>query len=571
MADQFYSYNYEDDQVQYGEGEYNFEAMPQGPPPSRDTTEALENAAREYFQTGCIVDPECAAFFRKFFGAFVFGSSESPPLFGSSEVTASTNDVHGKLTVEMEAIMYSMRIPKKSVLPVEEPLGITLTNFLEEIGQNIPEFVRDQTSARAELRVSMQRDAELQFRREAHRPPAPPAAGGAPPAAGGAPPAAGGAPPAAGGAPSDAAAYMIKLQACWNACSPHAPWAPLKFEVESGIRNQYKRPVDLTSRQDVYSAFITAYRSSRLIGLLREQHPQQDLVTLVFETEADVWAACGGHASRLPPNTWITLGNALGTAELLALDGDGAYQDHFANFVKEADPKVPEVLEDAYLGSATSMESQLYAILKDKLLIKQTEKSFHIWTYLPNSRKMVPLSMTSVLRLGGHDELNLQEHADKLVMTAMKDGYIDCSGGSVLQQLILQNRIPEGHNTACKWLKITNVDINPPDEAESSIMYRLVNQFRRGKDKVLQNLTSGFGKRLGGERALLVVDAEYRRHFIALCRANYQLKQMTLGPGVMSDRRRRLSSQQQIRRESLHFFQVRNGTGTRISSQFLTR
>jgi hypothetical protein len=433
------------------------------------------------------------------------------------------------------------------------------------------------------------------------------------------------------------------------------------------------------------------------MGLLREQHPQQDLVTLVFETEADVWAACGGHASRLPPNTWITLGDALGTAELLALDGDGAYQDHFANFVED-DQSVHESLKDAYLGSATSMESQLYAILKDGTEVRRTVNNFHVWAYKLNARKMIPLSMTSVLRLGGHDENCLQEHADKLVMTAMKDGYIDCSSGSVLQQLILQNRIPDANNTATKCLNVTN-DINPPvirnplqdqapggreeagdsddpsvrdnqaaaaaaaaaaaparglfgdwrgrggaqpqaaaaaaaaaparglfgdwggrggaqpqaaaaagapaaaagapaaaasvpaaaasaaavarpeaaaaphaeDEVDSIMISKLVNQFRRGKDKVLQNLTLGFGKRLGGERALLVVDAEYRRHFIALCRANYQLKQMTLGPGVMSDRRRRLSSQQQIRRESLHFFQVKNGTGTRISSQFLTR
>jgi len=66
----------------------------------------------------------------------------------------------------------------------------------------------------------------------------------------------------------------------------------------------------------------------------------------------------------------------------------------------------------------------------------------------------------------------------------------------------------------------------------------------------------------------LIMNIEYRRHFITLCRANHLLAKMSSQNNVVTDRRRRALDQERLKRESLYFFQQKNGTATRIISQF---
>ena len=93
--------------------------------------------------------------------------------------------------------------------------------------------------------------------------------------------------------------------------------------------------------------------------------------------------------------------------------------------------------------------------------------------------------------------------------------------------------------------------------------------FREGKKKIITALADDLGCRVGGSDAKLVVDPEYRKHFVKLCRANYLLKKFDSDVRVVTDRRKRILDQERIKRECLYFFQKENGNATTIRGEYL--
>ena len=95
----------------------------------------------------------------------------------------------------------------------------------------------------------------------------------------------------------------------------HAPWNTLSFKTKSkpSINANsigYDRILDLSVSDDVFLQYLTAYRASQTSFLLKKDAPPE-VVSLILETEAGIWTACGGTATNLANSTWLTRSNAI--------------------------------------------------------------------------------------------------------------------------------------------------------------------------------------------------------------------------------------------------------------------
>ena len=105
-----------------------------------------------------------------------------------------------------------------------------------------------------------------------------------------------------------------------------------------------------------------------------------------------------------------------------------------------------------------------------------------------------------------------------------------------------------------------------------SALERAASAFRRGKEKILRELTSRLMATAthGGHEATLITDPDQRRRFMLLCRANHELNIISRQQ-FASDRRARVSERARIKRECLYYFQKLNGTEKKIRSEFVVR
>ena len=163
------------------------------------------------------------------------------------------------------------------------------------------------------------------------------------------------------------------------------------------------------------------------------------------------------------------------------------------------------------------------------------------------------MDVTDVLRLGGYDPNNgptVQRAADILTVACILVGTVK-TASKALDEMLYNNSINPG--TVC-----LEIEDYPFKDLAS-----ITDTFRKGKDIVLGELLISEGDLPGGPRATLATDAECRQQFIALCRANNEMREITQ-QRVASDRRNRMTEQNRVKRECLYFFQKKNGTATTI-------
>jgi hypothetical protein len=535
----------------------------------------INDAADEYLNTGHVTNPQCAAFLRTMFPRITFPLVPSP-MFGAQPTSEPSHGTMGVLPATiMPALNRSIRIATKSVYPGPDALGSTLRDFLDEIARTIPEFGFKYDDREEE------RKAALKKRQKSNLPINTPVDG------------------ANRGENSDgdsdnqddpnaatsgrAGRSLNDISEWYNVfvrVSLYAPWAStLNPKIK---KNGKQIQQDLTIRKSVFDAYVHAYRSSRTVMLMKDLYDHPDLVTLVLESEADVWAACGGSATRLPRNTWITNRiRALKEVDPLGNVYDSSAEDAVHKFLQTEQPAY-STLENAYVGDQSTIESEIYKFLQAAAApgseSAASETSTFVNAYLKwlhDEKITVPLTMIDVLRKGHlqtHDpgidavfEDKLRKDADRLVFLATLNGYVGGNGTNIMNQLLFQNAYPDANMTyEIDSAATVPLNINTKTDA------LLVNQFRRGKEVVVKEATLALTQHEGGERALLVTHPEYRRHFITLCRANYQLRKLSGNVSVVTDRRRRVADQEYAKRESLYFFQSRNGNATQISSHFIT-
>jgi hypothetical protein len=537
----------------------------------------INDAADEYLNTGHVTNPQCAAFLRTMFPRITFPLVSSP-MFGAQPTSEPSHDTMGVLPATiMPALNRSIRIATKSVYPGPDALGSTLRDFLDEIARTIPEF-RFKYDDREE-----ERKAALKKRQKSKLPINTPVGG------------------ANRGDNSDgesdnqddpnaatsgrAGRSLNDISEWYNVfvrVSLYAPWSPAST-LNPNIKKTGKQvQQDLTIRKSVFDAYVHAYRSSRTVMLMTDLYDHPDLVTLVLESEADVWAACGGSATRLPRNTWITNRiRALKEVDPLGNVYNSSAEDAVHNFL-QTEHSACVNLKNAYVGDQSTIESEIYKFLQaapGSVSLASEKSTIFVNAYLKwlhDEKITVPLTMIDVLRKGhlqthdpgadGEFEDKLREDADRLVFVATLNGYVGGDGTNIMNQLLFQNAYPDANMT----YEIDPAVISVPPNIDTKTDALLVNQFRRGKEVVVKEATLALTQHEGGERALLVTHPEYRRHFITLCRANYQLRKLSGNVSVVTDRRRRVADQEYAKRESLYFFQSRNGNATQISSHFIT-
>ena len=81
----------------------------------------------------------------------------------------------------------------------------------------------------------------------------------------------------------------------------HAPWTNLAWVVTEIPQTT---ALDVSVNDRVFEAFARVSKESR--GRALEKSERKHIVTLILESEMDVWGACGGSTNRLPKKTWIT-------------------------------------------------------------------------------------------------------------------------------------------------------------------------------------------------------------------------------------------------------------------------
>lgn len=544
----------------------------------------------------------------RYFPAFHFDNSALPgqggslPSFGASEYTGPTAGNAGgdeKTEVFLGDFLRSVRVPKASVLPTRDTLGTSLRGFLDEVAQTIPEFDGAEKKTPRDLFYENTSDIvsvdDEQTTSDVE--------------------------PSGNSGRSEVEVCLRKsnsISVTWQGVSLYAPWVKERPQFKwHDMKEPFDPPVDLTVGDDVFSDYLRAFRSNRIVSIMKDLYPHPNLVTLVLETEADVWMACGGSLNRLPENTWITKRAGAAKNFRAVVDTDRAEtrttNDLFREFITTHQSDVTQQVNGLYVGDKTTLESQLFNQLHEEINVKAISKAFHTWC--GTKRVKSRLSLTDVLRKGGLNDKLVEESADKLVLFGIRDGYVRGDGSNAMEQLLFRNSYPSATGKRLKIIQVVkktaygantgpdasgeevmesvgndecqSVDnqdegqsvniqdegqsVDNQDECQSVNIQDVVNAFRRGKETVLKDATRDLDSGAYGERALVVVDPDYRRHFITLCRANYQLKRMNVNSSVLTDRRRRVIEQERVKRECLHFFQTQNGSSTYIAAQFCTQ
>ena len=286
-------------------------------------------------------------------------------------------------------------------------------------------------------------------------------------------------------------------------------------------------------------------------------HHNQRNVTLVLESEADVWVACGGSNSTLPANTWLTKGthNVIGTTSPLHSLRDVSYA-FFSSIESFTRWTVP------YITNGDTFTNQLFKLGYYHEEITRWDKMFRVFKHGLGKDMPIHFDVVDVLKMGGYTQHygdgDILKSADLLVATSILCGL--ARPESAIDDMIYR-------------------DLQNPDRVERAVsmvdapldgtkIHAIANHFRIGKEIILREFSDNMPVVPGGPDAILIKDPEYRRRFISLIRANNEIQKMNRN-SISSDRRARLSEQEHIKRECLYFFKQENGTAAPINSDFI--
>lgn len=509
----------------------------------------------EYLNTGTVADPENARIFSGVFpelklpdrAAFLnIGSGSAGSVMTGRTMGGQIDGAARTVNAVIRSLRTKIRIPEKSVKPANNMMGDVMKNFLDEVERNIfsSREARDGKGRHKRCRKDEEEPREDEDEEDDDD-------------------------SARSGRSGleDEKKVLLNIEATRRL---HAPWfGQPKFNlIESEAdADAWVVDHDLTISQKIFSKYVRALREERIASVMREDE-RVDLVTLVLESESDVWMACGGEKNAMSPDTWITKRSArLCSRE----DGDDESEfpdlrENFRDFLRNKSADGP-----GFVTEEQPLESQVYSFFKSSgstdavTLTKNMVEEFYKWMK-NNKKRSTDVPLTSILREGGDESTNVQEHADRLVTLAILNGYVEGSARNVRDQLLFKNSLPK--KKLCKKKTDTpGVPISRVDDGLTD--NKIVEYFRKGKEKFISRLTDGIGCDRGGPNAKLVVDLEYRTHFIKLCRANHLLKTFEQDSRVVTDRRKRILDQERVKRECLHFFQTKCGMGSRINADYL--
>jgi hypothetical protein len=437
-----------------------------------------------------------------------------------------------------------LRVPLGSVVPTpKNPLGTTLTDFMDELEATL----EDPTDEKYRVDRETRERARERTANEAEP-------------------------------PARVADGFAALERRLATMPLHAPWEEIRWVVEP---NTAETTIDLSVDDRVFDDFTRAFRASR-IGSLLKKHDQRSIVTLLLESETEIWAACEGSRTRLPARTWITpKGTAVGGGDL---DGPALFETAEGRTI---DPRDVAALIDEwaskknipllsartpagkamsrrdrpYLSGTGTLESQMYDFIGSMLGVELLVHEFKRWMRGESDdgsdrRGVLPTDVVDVLSLGGHD--GDRRAADALVATALFCGAAT-SGELALQEMLFQNH---RRTVARRGIRL------PPDDRTK--VSKAAAAFRRGKERILREVTKLLRTTHGGPEATLITDPDQRRRFMLLCRAKHELSRLARQQ-FASDRRARVSEQARVRRECLYYFQTLNGTHRPVQTQFILR
>lgn len=545
-AETFYPYSFN------GGGEYDgYDDFQDAPAPPRgnpgeetsedeeDLKELFSRITTEYVNTGNVADPENAILFRQVFPELDLPEPKQTSFatIGASEMTGGQR-VGGQRTrvfAKIDDLISSVRIPERSVVPVKDVIGGVMKEFLDEVEKNIPSLREDRrvgdSVRRADLKRRFDENDDAQN--------------------------------AGDGRANNTEGVHLRATT-----KRHAPWISQQNYYPVGEHGRGKPPDhDLSISKKVFSKYVRAWRADRISTAMKE-HDRAELVTLILESESDVWMACEGRADMLPEDMWITKRSVrpCPCEDVAAEQGARDLRENFRDFLEDTERKGP-----GFVTERQTLESQLYDYFKARdrtKAVKQTKdmvKNFYAWVRDKkfNTRDV---TVTSILREGGDATDQVAEHADRLVTLAILDGYVTGNAGNAAEQLLYQNEVPDSKKFT---LNRPSTDEAPSRAIDGTTDAQIVEYFRKGKESIIANLAESIGCDKGGPNSKLVIDLEYRTHFIRLCRANYLLKMFDHDSRVVTDRRKRILDQERVKRECLHFFQSKVGMGSRIRPDFV--
>ena len=374
----------------------------------------------------------------------------------------------------------------------------------------------------------------------------------------------------------------------------HAPWIPdIVWTVQP---NAVDTSLDLSVNDRVFDDFTRAFRMSRIGALLKKREPKF-IVTLILESEMDVWSACGGSTNKLPKKTWITRrgegGPSVGFEDDATVDDPRDVATKFEKWATDTEKTKPwvntlfgdAILNDEgeltsrrsdpfYMSGTGTLEGQINRFLT-KNYTSEVVDAFKMWMKGKEKgekerRGVLPTDIVDVLFHGGFPAkkddaydptgVAVREAADRLVATALFCGAAT-SGDNALQEMLFQNH---------RRLVVKKGIRLQLDEAGKQSLARAASAFRAGKEKILRELTIRLVETAthGGPEATLITNPDQRRRFMLLCRANHELNIISRQQ-FASDRRARASERARIKRECLYYFQTMNGTERRIDPQFV--
>ena len=335
-------------------------------------------------------------------------------------------------------------------------------------------------------------------------------------------------------------------------------------------QSQHFKTIDLSVSDEVFNTYKHNYQKMQVKTNLGLHHNQRS-VTLVLESEADVWVACGGSATTLAPNTWLTRGSLFmssmssmsSTNEVASLS---SLKDVACAFFKSR--SFCENTIPPYIGNNDTFANQLYNLGYPRPRIQGLDDAFRVYKTKLGAVKPMLFDVVDVLVKGGYNDYDpagkpnpaipIRRAADLLVATSILCGL--ATPETALDDMIYRDlQSPVRVERAVYMVGASLDDVN---------IHKIANYFRHGKEAILKEFSDNMPVVPGGPDAKLITDPEYRRRFIALIRANNEIQKVNRN-SVASDRRARMSEQEHIKRECLYFFKRENGTAAPIDNMFL--
>jgi hypothetical protein len=292
------------------------------------------------------------------------------------------------------------------------------------------------------------------------------------------------------------------------------------------------------------------------------------LLTLVRDSELDIWNSCGRSNNNLPKNTWFSRPFEP-PVEYRAKKDSMRTLNHMADEwrVKYANrggavDLLPEYFFDneTFYAQLTGTKAQNYKMDTD----------FTAWRCEQGNKGLREVTVIDVLILGGYlkdepDEADsvrysVQEAASVLAVRALHSGAVT-RPEKLVQELLFLNEdgnIPGIH----LWFREKEIPTRTVRQ-EVKEFKNITSCFRRGKETLLTHII----KDSDTNDCLIVQDGEYRSMFMKLCDINHAISLLN-GAMIVNNRRERALDLERTKREILHFFQSVNGTERRIKHNY---